>query len=289
MPWLVIHMTMPMMLLAAIGLEPAVRLVFKLIKERAIPVATQAGVSVSASTDLATSLHATRRDKIAIGSAIFGVVMAVLLLMPTLQNMYQLNYVHYADAPHEMMIYVQTTSDIDIVMSKVDQLDQQLDQGRHTLAIGLTDDATWPYAWYLRDYTNVCFQFPTGCPAMANRVAVIITGGDNLVSWQQQYNAGYRYHQYRLRTQWDQGYMPVRCIPTTKTPCAAQQYTGSGPLLWLSYGDRYGDVPPANVSFDLGKAVNNIWQWWWYRIPFGSTEGSYDMGFFVRKDLHVAP
>jgi len=55
---------------------------------------------------------------------------------------------------------------------------RKLNGGKHTLAIGVTDDATWPFAWYLRDYTNVCFQFPNGCKSTANTIPVIVTGGE---------------------------------------------------------------------------------------------------------------
>ena len=63
-------------------------------------------------------------------------------------------------------------------------------------------------------------------------------------------------------------------------------WSGSGwPWLWLSYGDN----PPPGAKFDLGKAVSNVWQWWWDRKAIGSTDGAYGMGLFIRKDLGVTP
>ncbi|GHO91738.1 hypothetical protein KSF_017860 [Reticulibacter mediterranei] len=271
MPWLMIHLTMPMMVLAAIGLEPVVVPLLQWSKGwlKRAPV-----------TDIALQTAAypvPPHVKSAAGvTAIVSGVLAVLLLIPTLQNMYQVTYVHYADAPHEMMIYVQTTTDVNAVMAKVDELDQKLYGGRHELPIGLTDDATWPYAWYLRDYTHVCFQFPNGCADTAKSIPIIITGGDTLASFQSQYSAGYAFHQYHMRTWWDEGYKP---------PPVPPNWGGVGPWIWLSYGD----TPPQGASFDLGKAVSNVWQWWWYRKAIGSTQGSYDMGLFIRKDLGVTP
>ena len=156
------------------------------------------------------------------------------------------------------------------------------------MPIGLMDDATWPFAWYLRDYTDVCFNYPTGCPATAKNIPVIITGGDNLYSAVSQYTGTsgknqYVFAQYKMRTWWDEGYKPVPCVPSTaNNNCAGQQtYGGVGPLLWLSYGDN----PPPNAKFNLGLAINNIWQWWWQRRAIGSTDGAYDMGLFIRTDL----
>ncbi|MGZ3625890.1 MAG: hypothetical protein ACXWPG_21785, partial [Ktedonobacteraceae bacterium] len=202
--------------------------------------------------------------------------MAVLLLLPTLHNMYEVTYVHPADGPHEMMVYVQTTTDVNTVMSKVDALDQKMFGGKHQMQIGLTSDATWPYAWYLRDYANVCFDFPTGCPGWKN-VPVIIGGGDNPYGLEQQYGGAasnpnqYAYQQYNMRTWWDEGYKP----PATG---------GVGPGLWLSYGDS----PPQNAKFNLGHAAQHIWQWWWQRQAIGDTGGAYDMVLFIRNNLTSA-
>ncbi len=286
MPWLMIHMTMPMMLLAALGLEPAVTLLFTVLKTR-LAQSTRAMSEDQAANLLAPvpQAHAPH-GRLAIAGAITTVLAAVLLLLPTLQNMYQVTYVHYADAPHEMMIYVQTSTDINIVMNKVEALDKQYYGGKHQVPIGITDDATWPYAWYMRDYTNVCYKFPTGCPAAAKDMPVIITGGDNLPQAQYQYSKDYNYHQYRLRTQWDQGYMAPPCIRSKTNACSdPQPYTGVGPWLWLTYGDN----PPAHAQFNLGRAATNIWNWWWERKAFGNTEGSYDMGLFIRNNLAIKP
>ena len=174
------------------------------------------------------------------------------------------------------MVYVQTTTDVNTVMSKVDALDQKMFGGKHQMQIGLTSDATWPYAWYLRDYPNVCFDFPTGCPGWKN-VPVIIGGGDNPYGLEQQYGGAasnpnqYAYQLYKMRTWWDEGYKP----PATG---------GIGPGLWLSYGDN----PPLNAKFNLGLAAQHIWQWWWQRRAIGDTGGAYDMVLFIRNDLTSA-
>jgi hypothetical protein len=206
--------------------------------------------------------------------------------------MYEVSYVHAADGPHEMMVYVQTTPDVNTVMDHVNALDQKYDGGKRTMPIGLANDATWPFAWYLRDYTNVCFNYPTGCAATAKNIPVIIVGGDNPYGAEAQYGAkvgngaSYAYHQYHMRTWWDEGYKPAPCVPTKTNSCADQPtYGGVGVGLWLSYGDN----PPPNAKFNFALAANNIWQWWWNRKAIGSTGGTYDMVLFIRSDLGVQP
>ncbi|GCE25430.1 hypothetical protein KDA_09140 [Dictyobacter alpinus] len=292
MPWLMIHMTMPLMLLAAVALEPAVLVLLQVLKNRWQARASQPiteeksiepdgipGTGVNPALAGAAPSSPRRRNQLYVSIA--TVALAFVLLIPTLQNMFQVTFVHYADAPHEMMIYVQTSTDINTVMDKVDALDKKLYKGSHQLPIGLVDDATWPFAWYLRDYKNVCFNFPDGCSSTAQNLPVIISSGDKMANMQYQYRDGYQFHQYRLRTQWDQGYMPPACKPSAGNPCEPQAYVGVGPWLWLSYGDN----PPSGAKFDLGRAVNNVWNWWWQRKAFGSTDGSYDMGIFIKNDV----
>jgi predicted membrane-bound mannosyltransferase len=288
MPWLMIHITMPMLLLAAIGLEPAVVAVVNLVKSRLTRSApgeapTRESVSVFAPQ------QGPRVGVLAGATAIVGVVLAMLLLLPTLHNMYEVSYVHAADGPHEMMVYVQTTTDVNIVMAKIDALDQKMYGGKHLLPIGLMNDATWPFAWYVRDYTNVCFNYPDGCAASARTYPVIISGGDNLYTAESQYagnKGGYAFHQYHMRTWWDEGYKPPPCQPTKTNNCAGQPtWGGVGVGLWLSYGS----TPPPNAKFNLGLAAQHIWQWWWYRRAIGDTGGTYDMGLFIQKNLGVTP
>ena len=279
MPWLMIHIIMPMLILAAIGLEPAVVICIKFVKNLitrySSPNEAEA-LDVNSSNAPEFSNSRPKIGILATGVSFFGVILAVLLLLPTVHNMYEVAYVHPADGPHEMMVYVQTTTDVNTVMSKVDALDQKMFGGKHEMQIGLTGDATWPYAWYLRDYSNVCFDYPSGCPDWKN-VPVIIGGGDNPYGLEQQYGGDtnnpdkYTYQLYKMRTWWSEGY---------KSP----ETGGVGPGLWLSYGDS----PPTNARFNLGLAAQHIWQWWWQRRAIGDTSGAYDMVLFIRNDLSTA-
>ncbi|HYB02400.1 MAG TPA: flippase activity-associated protein Agl23 [Ktedonobacteraceae bacterium] len=279
MPWLMIHITMPMLILAAIGLEPAIVTCINFAKRLFAHLSSSKNAVAENTHENLGQGYPAAQPKIgvfAIAISFLGVIMAVLLLLPTLHNMYEVAYVHPADGPHEMMVYVQTTTDVNTVMAKVDALDQKMFGGNHQMQIGLTSDATWPYAWYLRDYPNVCFDFPTGCPGWKN-VPVIIGGGDNPYALEQQYGGAannpdkYSYQLYKMRTWWDEGYKP----PATG---------GVGPGLWLSYGDN----PPVGAKFNLGLAAQHIWQWWWQRRAIGDTGGAYDMVLFIRNGLTSA-
>jgi uncharacterized protein (TIGR03663 family) len=283
MPWLMILITMPMLLLASIGLEPALLKVIQLVKDR-LQRRETAKLEQPAAPELA-SRSLPKARKWTAGGAIVTCIAAVLLLVLTLQNMYQVTYVHYADGPHEMMIYVQTATDINIVMAKINALDQKMDGGRHTLAIGIMANAGWPFYWYLRDYPNACFSFPTYCSVKSPAMVIGAEDDTSLSSYAN--NTQYLSQQYKLRTWWDEGYKPAPCVPTTANKqCAGlQTWGGVGPALWFSYGDN----PPSGAKFNLGLAVKNVWGWWWQRKAIGSTEGAYYMTFFVQKGVGVTP
>jgi uncharacterized protein (TIGR03663 family) len=295
MPWLMIHITMPLMLLAAIGLKPVVLTLRDAITDALKRVRTSSGAKAQGmSPDLSSEKVGTRFIASARASAsILGVPVTLFLLVLTLQNMFQVTYVHAADGPHEMMVYVQTTTDVNTIMAKIDALDRKADGGRHHLPIGVMNGAETPFHWYLRDYTNVCYGFPTACSDP--KPAVIISAVDSLRVSQTTYatpiangkQPDYLFKRYHLRTWWDEGYKLPPCVPSPGNPCPEQlSWGGIGLFLWLSYGDN---PPSSHAPFDLGRAIKNVWLWWWQRKPIGSTMGATDMGLLIRKDLRMLP
>src|SRR5438876_9978095 len=90
MPWLMIHMTMPMMLLAAIALEPAVVTLYNFVKNRFNRTGTSAELVVA--NEAKRNLPALpfqplpRVCVLAASTASFSVILAALLLVPILYN-----------------------------------------------------------------------------------------------------------------------------------------------------------------------------------------------------------
>jgi uncharacterized protein (TIGR03663 family) len=316
MPWLSVHMTLPLLLLAAVGLRPIVERLVQLAKDLSARSALRREQSIQPEqkiersgslvpapvADLSTPFKPSRETRVvwSSGGAVFGGILALLALVLTLQNMYQVTYAHPADAKSEMLIYVQTTPYVNTVMDKIAQLDQKYYGGRHEIPIGVAVDASWPFSWYLRDYKNVGFNCtPDNC----KDYPVIVSAGDALGPMYAQngpgqytYSVDYNSHEYEMRAQGNQGYMPPPCVATPERPCEPQQYTGVGLGLWLSWGAN----PPAGASFDPGRAVMRVWQWWSQRIPIGrgvqsrgdilwpDDQGAM-MALFIRKSLSVAP
>src|SRR5258707_13031600 len=106
MPWLMIHITMPMLLLAAIGLEPAVVKCINLVKNLYVRLTSPEATMHLQDNNLPVQGYPQARPRVGVfagGASIFGVIMAALLLLPTVHNMYGVSNVHDADGPHRMM------------------------------------------------------------------------------------------------------------------------------------------------------------------------------------------
>ena len=324
MPWLTIHIVLPLILLAAIALDWAVVRALEMLDEMAQN--RYAGRSVFAGQVLARSAR-----------PLLTLVFAFLLLIPMLHSMLFVTYVDPGDAPHEMLSYVQTTTDVTDVMAKITALDQQLYGGTHQLRIGLPNSqAIWPFTWYLRDYKNVWFYYDGKDPAPSNLDVIITDPGAEgaYTAPDAAHPQGlFLAHQYRIRAWWDQGYMPPPCVPSKTVTCDPNAGTGIGVWPWLSYGDPapcetvttqnplvaqqlaqagvvycVASLNPVKISactkasqsqtgvncvaapsFSAGKAFGNFWDWLWTRKAIGPTDGSTDFMFLVRSGLPMQP
>lgn len=222
-------------------------------------------------------------------------ISAVLLFIPMVHSMISLAYQRPADAPREMMVYVQTTNDVDLVMNKLEVADQKLYGGKHQLRIWVGQGEEWPMYWYLRDYwidphpqTYVTFDMDVTQP-FGNGITppdvLLLTPGDAQAFMAA--HPGYSSRQYALRSWWDEAYKPPPCVTTAKNPCPPSTQWGSGVGLgnYLSYGSQ----PPPNATFDPGRAARRLWNWLWLREPLGATTGSYDFVLVVRNGVPITP
>jgi predicted membrane-bound mannosyltransferase len=273
MPWLSLHILLPLLLLAAIALDWVFMAVLGLLDE-------MAQNRLAGRPMLSIPRPLVGRS----AGALFSLAGGFLLLIPMLHSMLFVTYVDPGEAPHEMLSYVQTTPDVTYVLSKMAALDQQLYHGQHLLKIGVDGNNEWPFAWYLRDYQCVGYGYNDQNPA-----ATVSCNGqgsytpDVLLidpSYTQTFTTSdpanphpvYKAKEYRLRAWWDEGYKP------------SSSY-GVGFWLWMSYGDS----PPKGATFNAGKAFGNFWAWLWTRKPIGSADGSTDFMFLVRSDLPMNP
>lgn len=272
----------------------------------------QRAAALAAQHDLAHLAPAPRwtigmQQSIAAGS----LGLAVLLLIPMLWNMQRLNFFEPSVAPNEMMVYVQTTTDVQLTMDKIDNLDRLLHQGKHTLRIGVTQDAVWPFAWYLRNYPLIIdsktnqwtggaqFNYDPANSTLAPPEVILGDPGVASQSIETKFPAQFVSHQYRLRWWWDESYKLPQCTKTKTQQCATEGTwsSGDGPLLWLSYGAfppqsktcaNYTSpkCDPLNDAPNGASAAQRYWNWLWLRQNIsGTAPGSTDFILYIRSDL----
>ena len=101
------------------------------------------------------------------------------------------------DVPRDMLIYVQTTPDVPMVTQQLQQLSQQATNGMG-LSVWYDDVTSWPFNWYLKDFTNRRYignSLPTTLDAQ-----VIIISDDVLTSQTKaQLSSNYTYQEYPMR------------------------------------------------------------------------------------------
>ena len=90
-------------------------------------------------------------------------VLAILLGLSLRAGLYA-SY-RNGDTPVEMIVYTQTSPDIVRVLRHVEEAGEALED---PMAVPITIDGTsgftWPWAWYLRDYTSVAYSSYDGAP-----------------------------------------------------------------------------------------------------------------------------
>ena len=281
MPWLSIHILLPMMLLSGVVIAAALGVCVQLVRHLA-----------------ANETFTSSAANVRYAGGVLGVATAVVLLIPMIHSMLVLSYQDPANGPHEMMVYVQTTQDVDTVMVKLNALDQKLYGGQHMLRIGVGPGEEWPFWWYLRDYHNAYFEYnPTQANAPAVDAMILMpSGGDNsadAANFLAAHTTGYASHQYALRSWWDESYKPAPCVASKGHPCpapsAADQWgygVGLGPYL------SYGSNPPPHATFNAGLAASRLWNWLWFRKPLGyvgPTSAYYDFTLILPSKSPIQP
>lgn len=285
MPWLSIHILLSLMLLAAIAIHRSL--------QGARPLASAFMSALREGAPIRQALNWRSCGALA------SVALSVLLLIPMVHSMLVLSYQDPSNGPLEMMVYVQTTQDVDTVMAKIALADQHLYGGKHQLKIVVGQGEEWPMYWYLRDYwldphpgSYVTWDPPTipGVNPFANlNPDVAILYPTQVQQFFQAHPTGYHMKEYVLRSWFDESYKPQLACQEQRKPCpndTQYQFYGQGLGPWLTYGSN----PPPNASFNLGRASLRLWNWLWFRQPLGATKGPYyDFVFVVKDTTGVQP
>ena len=281
MPWLALHILLPLELLAGIALGGLVELAWVLVGRRLV-----------ADRRVVGARWAVRSTLPRLAGVALGLLAALALLVPTVYGMLVLTRQDAANGPLEMMVYVQTTPDVLLVMDKIARADRVLYGGKHAIRIGVGPGQEWPFRWYLREYPNTTFNYDITTVNEPPEDALILSTSADAISastgetFMTRHPHGYAMKEYVLRSWWDEAYKPAPCVPTRNEPCSPVGSYGVGLGPYLSYGSN----PPPDATFHFGLAVGRLWDWLWLRMPLGNVSSIYyDFDFVVRDDVPIRP
>jgi uncharacterized protein (TIGR03663 family) len=183
-----------------------------------------------------------------------GAVLALLLVVE-LHNMYEVNFANGAD-PVEMMVYVQSSPDTPKVANDILNISNKV-TGGNDLHVTIDTEDTWPFAWYLRDMTNVGYPSYPGLvkPPFSTNPVIIVDESHQAALYPKIRNT-YTGHKYRLRWWFPEDY---------KT------------LTWSALGSDIVDPGDWKVIF----------QWFVQRRPFGDKSAVW-FYYYVKHGL-VSP
>lgn len=106
----------------------------------------------------------------------------------------------YGDVPVELLVYTQTSGDIPVLRDKIARYAREsgLDE-KVPIVVDAIDGYTWPWAWYLRDYTAVTWATITDnyTPPTPGAILLISKANAPKVNLGGQYEEGLPYHHRR--------------------------------------------------------------------------------------------
>ena len=316
MPWLIVHPTLPLVMLAALtveGVMSRVRLPFVLAPRQwglagigllAIAVFVAWATAGSADGTPLTIQTATLR-RIALGFVCaglvaFGVWVAsrltwrqaagalgaaafAVLLVYSVRTAWQVTYKN-GDVPVEMLVYVQSSPDVPFIVEEVERIGNTLGLRKDVpilLDTGRPETSgeavTWPFEWYFRDYKAKTY-FSNALPAdfSTGKYAAVLVMGVNLDPIRGQLD-GYTGNKFRLNWWYPEDYKQL--APQEMSPAV-----GFGRTLFDAnarakfFGTLWFTLTDATAREKLAKYLI-------HRELINPPLGAREMYFYVRGDL----
>ncbi|MGD2148536.1 MAG: hypothetical protein PVH41_17710, partial [Anaerolineae bacterium] len=196
MPWLTVHLALPMVLLGAWGLGRFVEAIdwggirrsrLWLLALLAVPLAMASGGTIYALSQgvfqgstlaelnvtgqflgslvavigLCAALMAVirRSSSSRVGRNALVVLLLVVLAVPvllTIRHSWHFCYVNY-DYPIEHLVYAHSGPAVKETMDEIEELSRRVVGGPRQIEVAYGADGSWPFHWYLRNYENAVF------------------------------------------------------------------------------------------------------------------------------------
>ena len=228
MPWLSLHMLLPVILLAAktVG-EFAPRFAWRRVwYSRAVLLVPAVLLALLALRATVLVLEGLRPGPTLFGQLLQGTGAAIVLLVVlvtlyrltqglprrllaqgfvaglialsgalTLRAGWQASYAH-GDIPVEMMVYTQTSPEVPRIFRQIERIAAETGQGKNlAVTVDANQGFTWPWAWYLRDYKNVDYPDFGVTPGEPRGTVLLLNANDQAAEepYLTRFDAGQRF------------------------------------------------------------------------------------------------
>jgi predicted membrane-bound mannosyltransferase len=193
-----------------------------------------------------------------------------------LASAFRLTYINN-DTPVEMLVYVQTGSDVQWAMDSMADL-STLTTGGKDLVVLYDSEVAWPFEWYLRNYTKKIYQ-PTIAGPPGQDVALAFVYRDKDVTSEPYLESRYYPIRYYIFNWWfpEDTYRSARTLVDRIAPEVLEQVLAEDP----AHEVGLGDVARALLS---GPGQARVWRYLMYREIL-SPLGAREFAFYIRRDL----
>lgn len=210
MPWLTVHIALPMLLFAGWTVGEIVRTIdWSIFRSRrvwllfmfvplfvtalaAVVTAMLAGPfqstelgDLNVTGRLLSGLLGTVGFGLGIGYVVYrggwrialctlALILVIALTGLTVHTMWRFCFINY-DYPNEMLVYAHAGPDVKETMRQIEQLSRRIAGGPEQIQVAYGADGSWPFHWYLRNYPNAIF-YGTSPSREAMSAPVIIAG-----------------------------------------------------------------------------------------------------------------
>ena len=174
-----------------------------------------------------------------------------LLSILTLRTAWMASFINY-DLANEYLVYAHAAPAVKLVLEDIEDLSRRSTDGLD-LAFVYDNEVSWPYSWYFREFNNATYAGESPNAQMIDNAVVAVVGEANRSKFEPLLEDNYYRREY-IRLWWPmQDYFnmtPARLGNTFQpTPESAQVRRGLWNIWWARDYEAYGDA--TNRDFSL--------------------------------------